>query len=125
MLSRGMAISRIGIGATPGQDGDAINDEIAGTNEPAAQRGENGEDKQRFRQWCPCTIPALPLLRRARNAGTTIPPKRQAARQGQGRPITQPVMHILIRKPPECAQERDEQQRLLAIRARCATGACW
>src|SRR6266567_7310805 len=57
MLSRSMAKSGIGVGAAPGEDGDAINDEIAGANEPTTQSGQDREDKECFRQRCPCAIP--------------------------------------------------------------------
>jgi hypothetical protein len=45
MLSRGMAKSGIGVSMAPGEDGDAINDEIAGANEPTTQSGQDREDK--------------------------------------------------------------------------------
>ncbi len=125
MLSWSMAKGSIGIGATPGEDGNAINDEIAGTKEPTTQSGQDREDKKRFRERCPCTIPALALLGRARDARMTISPKRQTARQGQGRPVTQPVAHILIRKTPQRAQERDEQKGLFTVGPRSAARTCW
>jgi hypothetical protein len=77
------ASGSIRIGATPGEDGNAIDDEITGTNEPTTESGQDREDKKRFREWCPCALPALALLRRRRDAGTAILAQRQAARQGQ------------------------------------------
>ena len=81
MLGRSMAIGSIGVSATPGKDGSAINNQVAGPNEPTVQSDEDGEDKKRFRQRCSGTIAPLPLLRGARDAGTAILPQRQAARQ--------------------------------------------
>src|SRR2546426_9110969 len=108
MLSRSMAKSGIGVGAAPSEDGDAINDEIAGANEPTTQSGQDREDKECFRQRCPCAIPTLPLLGRRRNASMAILAQRQTARQSEGRPITQPVVHILICNSPHRANNRNE-----------------
>ena len=76
MLSGSMAKGGIGVSTAPGEDGNAIDDEIASTNEPTAQCSENGEDKQCFRQRCPGAISPLPLLRGARDVVTAILPKR-------------------------------------------------
>ena len=45
MLGGSMAISSIGISAVPGEDGSAIDDEIAGPNKPTTDGGEHAEDK--------------------------------------------------------------------------------
>src|SRR5258706_2762463 len=124
MLSGSMAKGGIGVSTAPGEDGNAIDDEIASTNEPTAQCSENGEDKQCFRQRCLGAIPPLPLLRGTRDAGTAILAQWQAAGQSQGRPVTEPIAHILIRKPPQGTQKRNEEQRLFAVRARRASRSC-
>jgi hypothetical protein len=64
--------SGIRISTAPGEDGNAIDDEIASPNEPATQSGEDRQDKKRFRQRCPGAIAPLPLLRGARDARTAI-----------------------------------------------------
>jgi hypothetical protein len=89
MLSRSVTKGRIGVSTTPGKDGNASDDEITSTDEPLAQSGENGEDKQRFRQRCSSAISALPDAREGQ--GTRGKPslpngKPQArARAGQAR----------------------------------------
>jgi hypothetical protein len=57
-----MAKSGIGVSTAPSTDGDTLTDAIAGANEPAAESGEDREDKKRFRQWCPRAISTLALL---------------------------------------------------------------
>src|SRR5258708_18360389 len=124
MLSGRVDKGGIGVSTAPGEDGSAIDDEIASTKEPTAQCSENGEDKQCFRQRCPGAISPLPLLRGTRDARTAILAQWQAAGQSQGRPVTEPIAHILIRKPTQGTQKRNEEQRLFAVRASSASRAC-
>ena len=56
------ASGSIGVGAAPGQVGDTVDNEIAGTEEPTTDGRQGGEDTQRFRQRGSCAISALPLL---------------------------------------------------------------
>jgi hypothetical protein len=92
-------------------------------NEPATQSSEDRQDKNHFRQRCPAAIAPLPLLGGARNASTTIL-HRSAAGQGQGRPVTSPVMHILRRKPPQGSYRREKEKGLCAGGPRCASRVC-
>src|SRR5258708_487590 len=100
MLGWSMAKGSIWVGTTPGEDGNTINDEIAGPNEPTAKSDQGREHKQRFRKRCTSAISALPLLRGTRDARRAILAQWQATCQSQIGPGTQPVAHILIRKPP-------------------------
>src|SRR5260221_14625739 len=111
MLSGSMAKGGIGVSTAPGEDGNAIDDEIASTNEPPAQCSENGGDKQCFRPRCPGSISPLPLLRGTRDARTDILAQWQAAGRGQGSPDREPIVHFGIRKPPQGTQKRNEEQR--------------
>src|SRR5437763_13208159 len=115
MLSGSMTKGCIRVGSAPGEDGDAINDQIAGANEPTTQSSQHAEHKESLREWRSRLLPAFPLLRGTRNARTTIFAQRQAAGQGESRPVAQPVTHILIGESPQGAQERDEQQRRFAV----------
>jgi hypothetical protein len=72
MLRWGMSKSSIGISAVPGKNGDAIDDEIAGSYEPTTNGSQDTEHEKRFVQRCATLSPTLALLRRARNAGLTI-----------------------------------------------------
>jgi len=56
------ASGSIRVGAAPGEDGDAIDNEIASTNEPTTQSAQDREDKERFWQRRLCAISLLPLL---------------------------------------------------------------
>src|SRR5258708_14972845 len=72
MLNWSMPISCIGIDATPSQNGDAIDDEIASSNQPTTDGGQDSQDKQCLRQRRASKLSALALLRRTRNAGMAI-----------------------------------------------------
>ena len=45
MLSGRMADGGIGVGASPGQDGGAIDDEVACPDQPTSDGGQHGEDE--------------------------------------------------------------------------------
>src|SRR5260221_13845764 len=106
MLSGSMAKGGIGVSTAPGEDGNAIDDEIASTNEPTAQCSENGEDKQCFRQRCPGAISPLQLLRGKRDGRTAILAQWQSEGHRLGSPITNPMTHIRRRKRPQGNQTR-------------------
>src|SRR2546421_7337592 len=121
MLSGSMTEGRIRVGSAPSEDGGTINDQIASPDQPTTHGGEHAEHKESLRQWRSRLLPAFPLLGGTRNAGATIFAHRQAAGQGEGRPVAQPVPHILIGESPQGAQERDEQQRCFAVGPRAAS----
>src|SRR5258708_37980081 len=94
MLSRSMTEGGIRIGSSPSEDGSTINNQGAGTNQPTTDGGQDAEHEERFRQWGSGALPALALLRRARNAGVAILAQRPAALQCKRGPVTLPVAHI-------------------------------
>ena len=57
-----MAIGSIGVGATPGEDGSAIDNQVAGPNQPTTDGREDTEDKEGLWQWCCSLLPAFALL---------------------------------------------------------------
>ena len=72
MLSGSMTKGCIRVGATPRENGRAIDDQIASTNKSTTRRREHAEDKECLRQWCPGPLSAFALLRRTGNTRTTI-----------------------------------------------------
>jgi len=72
MLGWSKAKGCIRVGAAPGKDRSTIDDEITSTNKPTTQSGEDGENKQSFWQRRSGLAPTFALLRRGRDAGTTI-----------------------------------------------------
>ena len=115
MLSGSMTDGRIGISSAPSEDGCTVDNQIAGPNQPTTKSGHHTEHKERLWQRRSGLLPSFPLVRGTRAAGPAILSQRQAARQGEGRPVAQPVAHILVGEPPQRAQERDEQQRLFTV----------
>lgn len=122
MLSRSMAIGGIGISSTPGEDGNAIDNQIASPNQPRTERVQNGEDEQRLVQRRSRRVTAFPLLGFTRNAYLAIFAHRQTTSQGEGRPGLQPVVHILIGQAPQRTQEGNKQQGFFAVRS---WGSTW
>jgi hypothetical protein len=114
----------IGVCAALGKERNAIDDEIAGTNEPTTKSGQDREDKHCLWERCSGLTPTFALPGGARDAGTAILAQWQAARQSQGRPITQLVAHIPRRKPPQGAQECEKQKGLFVVSPRRTTLAC-
>jgi hypothetical protein len=72
MLGRRMAEGGIGVGPSPGQNGRAIDDEIARPDQPTAQSGQHRQDEERFGHRRTGGLTTLALLRGAGNAGPTI-----------------------------------------------------
>ena len=73
---------RIRADSTPSQNGSAIDNQIARTDEPMTQGGEHTEHEEGLGQWGASPLLAFPLLGRTGNAGTTILAQRQAKGQG-------------------------------------------
>ena len=48
MLGGGMTESSIGVAAAPGQDGGAIDDEVAGTDQPSPDGPQHAQHEQRL-----------------------------------------------------------------------------
>jgi hypothetical protein len=87
MLGESVTKSVIGISTAPGEDGNAINNEIAGPDESTMQRGEDYQGKKCFWQQCPRHNCPLPSLRGTGNARTAIS-HRYVTSQGQNWPVT-------------------------------------
>ena len=124
MVSRSMTYRRIWVGSTPGEDGSAINDEIACPEQLTVQGDQHAEHNKCFWQRSSSALSTFALLRRTGNAGTTVLAHRQATGQRKSRPVAQPIMYILEGESPQCAQEGHEQQRLLTVGLRCTSGTC-
>jgi hypothetical protein len=118
MVGGRMAEGRIGIGPPPGQKRRTINDQITRPRQPHPQACPHQEHKHHFAPWCPSGPQPLGLLRLAGHARPAVSPLRQPAGSRQRRPGAQPVMHLLVRQTPQRAQQRQKQERVLAIDAR-------
>lgn len=82
---------------------------VASSAQTTAQRSENAEDKERFRQRGPGAFAPLALVRGTWHLPTAILAQREAASQGKGRPRAQPLTQIGRREPPKSSQEGDQQ----------------
>src|SRR5258708_28350176 len=96
MVSGSMAKGGIGITASPGQDGSAINDEITSSDESRLDCMQDSQHKERLIQGCTGCVATFALLGFARNAELSLLVQGQPTRQGQRIPTLQPVMHLLI-----------------------------
>jgi hypothetical protein len=56
----------------PSEDRSTVDNQIAGTNQPTTNGGQDAEDEESFRQWGSCLFPALALRCWAGNAGMSI-----------------------------------------------------
>src|SRR5438034_10534027 len=120
MLSGGMTDGGIGVGASPSQDGSTIDDKVTRADQPPSDGDQHGEDEEGLWRRRSGDLPALALLGGTGNARLPIVPYWQATGQCKRGPVCQPVVHILVGEPPQRTQERQEQERLLAIRTRHA-----
>jgi len=123
MLGWSMTKGRIGIGLVPSQNGSTIDNQIACTHEATFDDRLHTEHEEGLRQWGSCCPTAFTLLRATGNQRAPVVTHGQTTGQGQGWPSHQPVMHILIGEPPQGAQERYEEQRLLTVAAGTASWA--
>src|SRR5262245_36564531 len=104
VVGRGVAQRGIGIGATPGQDGSAVDDQIAGEASP--QRRAYQQHEEGFALRGSSSALPLTLLGWAGHAWLTTRLHGQPTGQRKGRPGAQPIMDFLVGQPPEGAQER-------------------
>lgn len=68
MLSRGMTDSRIGVAATPGQNGRTVDDQIARSDQPTTDGGSYCQEEERLCHRRSSAVSAFPLLGDAGNA---------------------------------------------------------
>ncbi len=86
MMRWSMTQRGIRVGATPGQDGGAIDDQITSANQAAADGQEHAEDEETFMHRCASGLAALALLRGARDPVLALSVHRQATTGCQGCP---------------------------------------
>ena len=110
MVVRGMADRRIGVASPPRQDGSAIDDEIAPADEAPMARQADQHDEQALAGWGTRLGRAPALLGGAGHIRPAVHVSGQPTRPGQRGPGHQPVMQVLIRQPPQRAQQRQQQQ---------------
>src|SRR2546421_526461 len=103
MVSRSMTNGRIRVGATPSEDGSAIDDEAPRSHQPTTKGCQHTQHEEGLWHRRTSTVGALALLRRTGNAGSSIQTLWQVTSQGKGRPSHEPVMQILIRQTPQRA----------------------
>jgi len=118
MVSGGMADGGVWIGPAPRQDGVAIDDEIAGTDEAAADRRAYHDHEQCLGHGSASTRRPFPLLRGTGHLGASQSVEREVTGARECGPTDDPVVQVLIREAPELAQEGEQQQRFLTIPAR-------
>src|SRR5512135_8960 len=120
MGSRGMTEGRLRIASAPRQDGGAINDQIASSYQTTAQCPVDREHEQGLKEGSSRRLPPFALLGGTGNTWLSRAPDRQSARQGQLRPLLEPIMQVLVGQTPQRAQEGDQKQGFLAVGARAA-----
>jgi hypothetical protein len=78
-----MTDGSIGIGFAPSQDGGAIDDQNASTNEAATEGDTHQQYEQAFGRWRACRISKLPLLGEAGNVVLAVTIQRQTTGRSQ------------------------------------------
>jgi len=121
MVGGGMAVRGVGIGAAPGFDRGAVDNEVARADDAPTDGLLNGEHEERLAGRGTGSRRALPLLRGAGHPRRAVGAGRQDAGEHQDRPRAQLVGHGARREVPEGPQQRDQQQRLVAVPARGTT----
>ena len=77
-----MADSRIGIAAAPGQNGRAVDDQIARPDQPTTEGSLHRQEEERLRSRRSGAVPAFPQLRSAWNARYTMGIQGEATGEG-------------------------------------------
>ena len=81
MLSGRMTDGGIGVSVAPGQDGGAIDDEVACPDQPTPNGAQHAQHEEGFWQGCSGGLTALALLGGTGNAWLAIVPQRQTTGQ--------------------------------------------
>jgi hypothetical protein len=121
VVVRGVADGRVGVAPPPGQDRGAVDDEVAPTDEAAVSGEPDQDHQQRLTGRCTGLRRTAALLG---GAGYDRPTSRvggEPTGEGQRGPRHQPVVQILVRQAPGRAQQRQQEQRLLAVAPRAPT----
>lgn len=108
MVGGCVAEGGIGIRPAPSQNGSAINDKVAGAREPHPEPSAHQQHEEELARRRSGGPQSLGLLRLARDAWQVVRSLRQPTGQGQRRPRTQPIVHLLRGQAPERAQQRHE-----------------
>jgi len=124
MMGGGVAVLGVGVGAAPGFDGGAVDDQVARAHDALADSLRDHKHEERLAGWSAGAGRALPLLGRAGHPGRAVGTDRQPTGKGERGPRPQPVGHGARREAPERAQQRDQQHRLLRIAARGTAWSC-
>ena len=72
MMSRSVPKGSIRITASPGEDGSAVNDEIAGSDKSSSDGLQNGEHEERLVRRSTSGVTAFTLLRFTRDTDVSI-----------------------------------------------------
>jgi hypothetical protein len=114
MMGGGVADSGIGIGPAPSQNGGAVDDEIARTDEAAANRHAHRhahrDDEQCLGHWSANTRRSFPLLRGTGRPGGSLSVEWEATGERERGPTDDPIVHVLIGEAPERPQQGEQQQ---------------
>ncbi len=105
VVVRRMPQRRIRVTAAPGQDGGAVDDEIAPADEAAVERQADEDDEQALTRRGAGLGPPTALLGGAGHPRTALTIRRQTAGEREGGPGHQPIMQVLIREAPQRAQQ--------------------
>ncbi|HEV2456822.1 MAG TPA: hypothetical protein VGS80_00535 [Ktedonobacterales bacterium] len=97
MVMRGMAHRRIGVGATPGQDRGAIDDEVAPADKALLACAAHRRDQEALARRRACAPAPAALLGGAGHPGASLRIGWESTGDGQCGPDHQPVMQVLIR----------------------------
>jgi len=108
-------VGGIGIVRAPGENGGAVDDEVAQAHDALGDRGPDGTNKEHLVGRGTQGPLALALLGRTRHAGTTTLVRRQPAGNRERRPSHEPVVDVPVRQAPEHAQEPDHEERFRGI----------
>ena len=117
MMVRRVAHRGIGVAAAPGQNGGAIDDEVAPAQQALVAREADKHDQQALARRSASACAPAALLGGAGHPGPALGIGRQPACERQGGPSHQPFMQILVRQAPQGAQQRQQQDGFLAIAA--------
>ena len=94
MVSGSVPEGGIRITASPGENGSAVNDEIASSDESSSESLQNDQHKKGLMERRSSGMATFALLGFARNAELSLF-QGQSAGKGQRRPTLEPVVHIL------------------------------
>jgi len=120
MLGGGVLHRGVGVRPAPGQNRRAVDDHVTGAHHAAAQRLPHQHNEEHLTRGSASGVGAFAHLGGTGHPRPPVRAQRQPTGGGQRRPGHQPIMHVLVGEPPQDAQQRDQQQTLLAVDTRRA-----